>query len=406
MSYLAAQHVLLPRRQRAELLSQRFMVLGCCCPRCRLEGAELPGSGTGALPPGPHVECPRLGPKICTYVDMLHGTCARMATPHLQDLLSGRRWVTPKYAPSEPQQRQRPGGGEEAGHGSSQGSDTPVSELLDEVREIRQHLARSWQQLLGALAEPTEEGAGSDGAGGSALAGDTGGVCLTQQQVLWVEGSVFVLFELLAVAVCALGLLSVAAAQAGQRAAAGQAGAHPSRKPVRGSGPRKKVPKVTPLELAGDGLADISAAEAVSAVRGQQWSAAELPKDGTQHEWLDILAHCGEVAAAVIPGSELSVALAVRLVMSVRQACGEESEHFREAELRAYDAHVSRYGMLDYDMYEVVLQANCERLGGEAAAGSVQLLPGGWGVGGGDEAGLVGLVRPVHEVEAEVVNGS
>ncbi len=425
VSYLGAKHVLLPRPQRAELLAQRFMVLGCCCPRCRLEGAQLSGSETGSLSPGPHAEQQRLGPRIRTYVDMLHGTCARMAAPHLQDLLSGRRWVTPGDVPSAPQQRQQPWGGEEAqpagasgnaagagaGPGGSQGSDAPVSELLDELHEIRRHLGSSWQNLLGALAEPTEEGAGGDGVGGRALAGDAGSSCVTQQQVLWVEGSIFVLFELLAVAVGALGLVIVAAASAaGQRAAAGEAAAHPPRKHVRDSGSQKKVPEVggwqgTAPELGGGGLACISAAEALRAVQGQQWSAAQLPGDGTRHEWLDILAHCGEVAAAVIPGSELAVALAVRLAMSVRQACGEESEQFREAELRAYDAHVSRYGMLDYDVYEAVLHANCERLGGEAA-GSVQLLPGGWGVGVGDEAGLVGLIRHVHEVEAEVVIGS
>ena len=43
------------------------------------------------------------------------------------------------------------------------------------------------------------------------------------------------------------------------------------------------------------------------------------------------------MAGAVAPGSDLTTALAVRLLAAVAAAAGAESEAYREAELRCYD---------------------------------------------------------------------
>ncbi|GLC61671.1 hypothetical protein PLESTB_001789500 [Pleodorina starrii] len=181
--------------------------------------------------------------------------------------------------------------------------------------------------------------------------------------------------------------------------------------------------------------APLTAAAAMRAVTARRWHVAELPPN-VLLPYIDLLAEAQEVATAVAPGSDLAVACSVRLLYGIQAALGPESDEFREAEISCYDALSARYGVLEYDTYEQILEV-CSQLYGAAevrlpgltgaaagagagaapppppvgaaasAPGGGFALPGGpyvdGGAGGGEGGGMVGLRLPAVPVEAEVV---
>ncbi|GIL42136.1 hypothetical protein Vafri_203, partial [Volvox africanus] len=373
----------------------------------------------------------RLALELPAFLENLHMTCSRAAAPHLNDMLTGRRWTAAAAVAS---------GGGIGGVNGAVRRDEPVSELVDELSELYSYLSGCWQQLLRAAAAASGaavEGEEEEGVEAAAAAVAAGGGGLSQQEVFWLEGSVFVLLDQLLVVVGSLGLLKRVEEQ--QQSAAAKSTANGGAGGVRkgASAPAAKGASVRRVaaspggKAAGrgeeDGVVDVAdengsataaaaagppltAAAAMHAVASRRWRVDELPRNFLL-PYVDLLAQAQEVAAAVAPGSDLAVACAVRLLYGIQAVLGPESDEFREAEISCYDALSARYGILNFDVYEQVLEVCTNQysaqevrlpgLSGEAVAAASPasfLLD----VGAG-EGGMVGLHIPAVPVEAEVV---
>ncbi|GLC45643.1 hypothetical protein PLESTF_001790500 [Pleodorina starrii] len=507
------RRALAPLELRRSYLAQHYGFI-CTCERCTLEappeeeeeeeeeaGPRASGEGAGGGGGG-GLAARRLPSELPSFLEDLHSTCSRAAAPHLTDLLTGRRWAAAAAAAAA-------AGG--AAGGAAVSKDEPLSDLVDELSELYGYLSEGWQQLLRAAAAAAAAAsppvaAPEDGAAPVAEAapeaeaedsGGTGGVGLSQQEVLWLEGSVFVLLDQLVVVLGALGLLqrvqeqhlaeaeaaeaerkgrggpaaaaAAAAAAAGVKKAGAGAGAKKgtSAAVAAATGRRRKAAAPAAAAAAasgrgkagrsdGDGAEEVevvvdgdggggaaaaaaaeplTAAAAMRAVTARRWHVAELPPN-VLLPYIDLLAEAQEVATAVAPGSDLAVACSVRLLYGIQAALGPESDEFREAEISCYDALSARYGVLEYDTYEQILEV-CSQLYGAAevrlpgltgaaagagagaapppppvgaaasAPGGGFALPGGpyvdGGAGGGEGGGMVGLRLPAVPVEAEVV---
>ncbi|GIL74232.1 hypothetical protein Vretifemale_4251 [Volvox reticuliferus] len=432
------RRALAPLELRRAYLAQHYGFI-CSCERCTLEAAGLEeedqqageGDGYGRLRGegrnGAGAGTARLPPELPAFLENLHTTCSRAAAPHLNDMLTGRRWMAAA------------GGGGGTGVNGAVRRDEPVSELVEELSELYNYLSGCWQQLLraaaaaaatsGTVAEGEEEEGVEDAAA-------TGGGGLSQQEVFWLEGSVFVLLDQLLVVLGTLGLLkrveeqhqrtaakSMASGEAGggrkgALAAAAKGGSvrRVAASPGGKAAGRAEVDGVVVVaDESGSAAAapPLTALAAMRAVASRRWRVEELTRNFLM-PYVDLLAQAQEVAAAVAPGSDLAVACAVRLLYGIQAVLGPESDEFREAEISCYDALSARYGILDYDVYEQILEVCVKQYGaqevrlpglaGEAVPAAAPQPPAAFLLdGGAGEGGMVGLHIPAVPVDAEVV---
>ncbi|KAG2437690.1 hypothetical protein HYH02_011069 [Chlamydomonas schloesseri] len=558
----SGRRALAPLAARRAYLLRHYGFL-CACERCSLEdagaaaagadqeagqqqGADNGSSGSSSSSSSSS-SSGRLPVELPDYLEGLHATCGRMVAPHLAALLSppGRsssRWRDSHQPQPQAQAQPQPqpgsagggqpwaadgvaggaagpagGSGSGSGSGSGNGSGSllggpqgeDVGDVVAELQQLAGYLSQCWQQVLRAAAAATtagsSSGADADGSSRSSSRDDAGGgggsssEGLSEREVLWLEGSVFLLLNQLMTAVAAAGLLqriatepqlqlqlqlqppaawgpavappsaagvvdvTTAAAAAGGQSDAGGARA------AAAKGRRRKQKGAGGSSSGGGGQVTTSpppppplpASIAVRALAARRWRLSELPPPVLQ-TYVDLLSQAADVAGAVAPGSDLSTALAVRLLAGVEAAVAaaaaaaaagaagqeqqeeaRESEAYREAELRCYDTLSAKYGILDFDTYEQLLAACCRVYGAEfvrlpgvdpvdcsgvpgagamggggqarsvghgeaagavgAAGGGTSRGPGGVGEAEGAGGGMAGLPMQAVEVEAEVV---
>ncbi|KAG2484323.1 hypothetical protein HYH03_016865 [Edaphochlamys debaryana] len=489
------RRALAPLPLRRSYLAQHYG-FDCACRRCRMEealadsapaasGPEAAGAA-GAGPdagPGPDADPDlvrrRAVAELPAYLEALHGTCSRMAAPHLRDLLTGRRWTGggQAAAAAEAGGAGADAGGEgEGGGGAAAAQDEPVSEVTDELSQLYGYLSGCWQQVLSVAAaaagpssedeDEDEEGSEASTSGRTSEAAEGGAPRtegLSEEEVLWLEGSVFVLLDLMASVLCALGCLEAVQAQhaaevaeaaaarvgagrggrggrrgttaqgrgRGRRGGAGRGRGAARRPPVGKAGadgdggevevevPAGAKPSATAAEEGAE-RGELTAAEAIRRLGSQRWALDELPRP-LLVPYVDLLAQGLDMANAVAPGSDMAAAFAVRLLAGCRAVLEAEEEEeaaaaLQQVEIDVYDALCARYGIVEYDTYERILEV----LSAHHRAGEVRLpflAPGPRGEGGGaaaaasqqgaagmaeveaEEGGVVGVAELAAEVE-------
>ena len=356
----SGRRTLAPLAARRAYLLQHYGFL-CACERCRLEagggaGAEEADGGAdtaqeqqqeqagGSGSSGARRLPLLLPPELPDYLEGLHTTCGRMVGPHLAALLSGRRWrdlpataatataanaaaaATAAAADGTGAQQPWAATGSGAGAGRNEMLDESVGDIVMELQQLSGYLSQCWQQVLraaasagaggaAAAAAAAQEGvagtdAGADAGVASGGEGEGEGEGLTEREVLWLEGGVFVLLDQLMTVAAAAGLLQRIAAEpllqlqpATAAAVAVAVEAPAAASAVTGdavageaaAGPAKGRRRRKGAEAGAGGAAapapapPLSAPLAVQALAARRWRVEELPPPYLQ-TYVDLLA--------------------------------------------------------------------------------------------------------------------